>query len=652
MAYKNLQHFIETLEKEGELIRIKEYVNPKLEIAEITDRISKTPGGGKALLFENTGYDFPVLMNAYGSEKRMCLALGVSHLDDVAKEIENLFHLLSSPKENIIDKLKLLPRLGQFAGWMPKVKSGRGECQQIIMSEKPLPSGGVWGGPPDITTLPVITCWPKDGGPFVTLPIIHTKDPNTNSRNVGMYRMQVYGPTLTGMHWHKHKVSAKHFNEYKKLNKRMPVAVALGGDPIYAYSATAPLPENVDEYMLAGFLRKRKVELVKCITQPDVEVPADADFVIEGYVDPGDELIWEGPFGDHTGYYSLPDWYPRFHITCITHKKNAVYPATIVGIPPQEDAWLGKATERIFLAPMKMTMVPEIMDMDMPVEGVFHNLVIAQIKKDYAGQGQKVMNAMWGAGQMMFNKILVLADQHTDIHDYKTLAQYVFSNLDPAMDIYFSQGPMDVLDHSCSKMGFGGKMCIDGTGKFEEEKGVGKLPIGSWQFAKGWLKDFGEIKIVNDSLLKADIPVLILSVEKNRQGHIKELHQQICGHKEIEGVKLILYVEHSVDANDLATALWRFCNNLDPKRDSYLFQVQIANRQLPTANYSCMGLDGTRKTKELDNFHRDWPNIIVADDETIKAVDEKWERLGLGEFLPSPSLKFKGQLYGEEAVVQ
>jgi 4-hydroxy-3-polyprenylbenzoate decarboxylase len=408
MAYKNQQQFIETLERAGELVRIKEYVNPNLEISEITDRISKTEGGGKALLFENTGYDFPVLMNAYGSEKRMCLALGVDHLDDVAKEIENLFHLLSSPKESIVDKLRLLPKLSQFAGWMPKVKSGRGECQQVTWQ----------GEEANINKLPVITCWPKDGGPFVTLPIIHTKDPNTNSRNVGMYRMQVFGPKLTGMHWHKHKVSAKHFNEYKKLGKRMPVAVALGGDPVYAYSATAPLPENVDEYMLAGFLRKRKVELVKCITQPDIEVPADADFIIEGYVDPDDELIWEGPFGDHTGYYSLPDWYPRFHITAITHKKNAVYPATIVGIPPQEDAWLGKATERIFLAPMKMTMIPEIIDMDMPVEGVFHNLVIAQIQKEYAGQGQKVMNAMWGAGQMMFNKILVLADQQVRIQDY------------------------------------------------------------------------------------------------------------------------------------------------------------------------------------------------------------------------------------------
>ncbi|OQP52556.1 menaquinone biosynthesis decarboxylase [Niastella yeongjuensis] len=639
MSYRNQQHFIDTLEQAGELVRIKAYVDPKLEIAEITDRISKTTGGGKALLFENTGYDFPVLMNAYGSEKRMCLALGVEHLDDVAREIENLFKLLASPKESIIDKLKVLPKLSQFASWMPKVKSGRGACQEVVMDK------------PDISKLPVITCWPKDGGPFVTLPVIHTKDPNTHTRNVGMYRMQVFGPTLTGMHWHKHKVSARHFNEYKKLGKRMPVAVALGGDPAYAYSATAPLPDNVDEYMLAGFLRKKKVELVKCITQPEIEVPADADFVIEGYVDPGDEMIWEGPFGDHTGYYSLPDWYPRFHITAITHKKDAVYPATIVGIPPQEDAWLGKATERIFLAPIKMTMVPEIVDMDMPVEGVFHNLVITKIKKEYAGQGQKVMNAMWGAGQMMFNKILVLADEGVKIQDYAKLAEYVFANMNPATDIYLSTGPMDVLDHSCSKLGFGGKMCIDGTKKFDEETDDSfEFPILSSRFDKKLLQQqFPEIRGVNDALPAIHIPCLIISVEKNRKGHIRELHQQICNTGMIEGIKMILYVEHTVNANDLPVALWRFCNNLDPRRDSIL--VQQPSRQMPGKNWACMGFDGTIKTAALDDFQRDWPNIIVADDKTIASVDAKWNTLGLGELIPSPSLKFKDQMYGEEAVV-
>lgn len=637
MAWKNQQQFIEALENTGELLRIKTYVNPVLEIAEITDRISKSGNGGKALLFENTGFDFPVLMNAYGSEKRMCMALGVSQLDDVAKDIEALFHLISSPKENIIDKLKLLPKLGQFASWMPKVKKGRGECQEIVMEN------------PDINKLPVITCWPKDGGPFVTLPIIHTKDPHTNSRNVGMYRMQIFGPKLTGMHWHKHKVSAKHFAEYKKLNKKMPVAVALGGDPVYAYSATAPLPENVDEYMLAGFLRKKKVELVKCISQPEVEVPADADFIIEGFVDPNDELIWEGPFGDHTGYYSLPDWYPRFHITAITHKKNAVYPATIVGIPPQEDAWLGKATERIFLAPIKMTMIPEIKDMDMPIEGVFHNLVIAKIKKDYAGQGQKVMNAMWGAGQMMFNKILVLADEGVTIQNYESLAKYVFKNLNPATDIYFSTGPMDVLDHSCSKMGFGGKMCIDGTAKSEEEIDDNFEPGTINQDPKiieiDLRKKFPELKKVNASLLSKEIPCLIVSIEKNRVDHIKEMHEKVCALPEMKGIKMILYVEHTVDADDLTTALWRLCNNLDPKRDFYLYK----NSTVPYS--ACMGFDGTRKTKEFDNFNRDWPNIIVAEDKTIKTVDEKWSELGIGKFIPSPSLKFKDQIYGDEAVV-
>jgi 4-hydroxy-3-polyprenylbenzoate decarboxylase len=637
MAWKDQQAFIDALEMAGELVRIKTYVDPHLEIAEITDRISKSGGGGKALLFENTGYDFPVLMNAYGSERRMCMALGVSDLDETAREIEDLFKMISAPKESMLDKLKLLPKLGAFASWMPAVKKGRGACQEVIMTT------------PDITKVPVITCWPKDGGPFVTLPVIHTKDPHTQSRNVGMYRMQVFGPTLTGMHWHKHKVSAKHFNEYKKLGKKMPVAVALGGDPVYAYSATAPLPENVDEYMLAGFLRKKKVELVKCITQPEIEVPADADFIIEGYVDPADDLIWEGPFGDHTGYYSLPDWYPRFHITGITHRKNAVYPATIVGIPPQEDAWLGKATERIFLAPIKMTMVPEIMDMDMPVEGVFHNLVITKINKEYAGQGQKVMNAMWGAGQMMFNKILVLADQHIRIQDYSALARYVFKNLNPVTDVVFSSGPMDVLDHSCSKMGFGGKMCIDGTSKFPEEieedglSGV-SLPPAS-QIADRLLQQFSEIKSVNALLTEQDIPCLIVGVKKERPGHIRSLHSSIASMDFCRGIKMILYVEHTVDPLDLPTALWRFCNNLDPKRDQHLHRYDDAHLA------GCLGLDGTRKTKQHDNFQRDWPNIIVANEATIQAVDAKWDNLNLGPFITSPSLKYKDQLYGSEAIV-
>ena len=450
------------------------------------------------------------------------------------------------------------------------------------------------------------------------------------------------------MHWHKHKVSAGHFNEYKKLNRRMPVAVSLGGDPAYTYSATAPLPENVDEYMLAGFLRKKKVELVRCLTQPEIEVPADADIIIEGYVDPTEQLIWEGPFGDHTGYYSLPDWYPRFHVTAITHKKDAVYPATIVGIPPQEDAWIGKATERIFLAPIKMTMVPEIEDMHMPVEGVFHNLVIASIHKEYAGQGQKVMNALWGAGQMMFNKILLLTDSSKDsgitTSDYTRLAKYVADNVNPATDIYFSQGPMDVLDHSCNKMGFGGKMFIDGTRKYAEEESGGEnsFKIHSSYDKLRLLSQYPEISGINDFFaISHHIPVLFVSLNKTRMNQPKELHEQICCDEMLAGIKAILYVESTIDLNNVADVLWRFCNNIDPKRDHF-----YAGK-----NFDIIGLDGTRKSKKIDSFGRPWPNIIVADRTTIQTVDDKWDTYKIGEKIFSPSLRYFTQLYRGDATV-
>lgn len=632
MAYKSLTAFINELEKAGELVRISTFVDPVLEIAEVTDRVSKTPDRNKALLFEKTGTDFPLLINSMGSERRMCMALGVKELDDVAKDIAELFKKLAGPKHGILDKLSMLPQLSKFASWMPKVVSGRGACQQVVMDK------------PDLGKLPILQCWPKDGGRFLTLPAIHTKDPSNGIRNIGMYRMQVFSPDMTAMHWHKHKVSARHYNEYKKLGKRMPVAVALGGDPVYTYAATAPLPENVDEYMLAGFLRKKSVELVRCLTQPEIEVPADADFIIEGYVDPEEDLIWEGPFGDHTGYYSLPDFYPRFHVTAITHREDAVYPATIVGIPPQEDAWIGKATERIFLAPIKMTMVPEIQDMNMPVEGVFHNLVIASINKEYAGQGQKVMNAMWGAGQMMFNKILVLTDGKVKLDDYKTLTKYVFDNINPATDIYFSQGPMDVLDHSCSKLGFGGKMCLDGTKKWEEEMTSPLLPFKlNAAFSMAKLQQlFPEVVSINDIAAREwGIPVLFCAVHKDRPNHVRELHDDMCLLPELEGIKMILYVEHTVNAADIADVLWRFCNNLDPRRD----------HMYGGSDKNILGLDGTRKTKKLDGFERPWPNVIVADERTIHAVDKKWELLDLGDIIISPSLKYVTQLYGEEASV-
>lgn len=626
MQFKNLQQFIDLLEKEGELLRIKEFVNPNLEITEIADRFIKNDG--PALLFENTGTDFPLLINSMGSYKRMCMALGVNELDDIGNDIETLFKKMVAPKNSLMEKVMMLPELGKVASYMPKTLKGKGECQQVIMDD------------PDITKLPVMTCWPADGGPFITLPVIHTLDPENNTRNVGMYRMQVFGPKLTGMHWHKHKVSAGHFNKYKKLGKRMPVSVALGGDPVYTYCATAPLPPNVDEYLLAGFIRKRKVELVKCITN-DLYVPADADFIIEGYVDPEEDFIFEGPFGDHTGYYSLADYYPKFHITCITHKKNAVYPSTIVGIPPQEDAWIGKATERIFITPIKLTMLPEVEDMELPIEGVFHNLTIVKIKTEYEGHAQKVMNAMWGAGQMMFNKILVITDK-IDIHNYAKVADYVSKHVDPYNDIYFSAGPMDVLDHSCSKFAFGSKVCIDATEKTDAHILVDARSIII--DTPVLQQKFPAISGINTQLLKAGFSVIAVGVKKTLPAQIETLHKQLVLEEGVNQVKFIIYVDDVVELSDFGVVTWNTANNIDPRRDMILS---------PAGKYgiSHCGIDGTRKTKKLDNFQRDWPNVIAMDAGIIETIDRKWEVLGLGKFLPSPSLKYVGQVMNKGAVV-
>ncbi|RLD85204.1 MAG: menaquinone biosynthesis decarboxylase, partial [Bacteroidetes bacterium] len=610
MAYKSLTDFIQVLEKADELIRIKEYVNPDLEITEITDRVSKMPGGGKALLFENTGTDFPLLINAFGSDRRMELAFGVGNLDDIANEIEALFKNLSSPKKNIIEKLKLLPELGKVASYMPKVVSGRGKSQEIVQEN------------PDLTKFPILKCWPADGGKFITLPMVITKDPITNIRNVGMYRLQVFDKDLTGMHWHKHKVGARHFEEYKKLGKKMPIAIAIGGDPAYTYSATAPIPDHMDEFMLAGFLRKQKVKLVKCITQ-DIEVPSDADIIIEGYVDPEEDFILEGPFGDHTGYYSLADYYPKFHITCITHRKDAVYPTTIVGIPPQEDAYIGKATERIFIAPMRMTLVPELTDMNLPVYGVAHNLTIVSIKKTFAGQATKVMNALWGAGQMMFNKILMVVDDEVNVHNYQEVYKAFVKYTDPVHDLHFSMGPLDVLDHSASKYAFGSKLCIDATRKYPEElatKSITPEKNESQQALLTKLKEkFTEIR--DAGFVGADDhAILFLSFEKTKTLHVKKMAKDLSNFGGFSSIKMIVFFDDKVNVHDLPSCVWLVTNNIDPKRDCYFIESEL-NR--------FVAIDGTRKTVANDNFERDWPNIIVSDENTINRIDEIWEQLNL-----------------------
>lgn len=454
MAYKNLREFVDALEKAGELKRIAKPVSPQLEIAEIADRVMKSSNGGPALLFENpVGSQVPLLINAFGSRRRMAMALGVDDIEQIAKRISDIIHF--KPPGGLMEKLQSLPQLMEVANSFPRVVAS-GSCQEVIIK----------GDAVDLTKFPVLTCWPQDGGPFITLPMVFTKDPVTGKRNVGMYRMQVFDKNTTGMHWQIHKTGARHYEHYQKNNLPIPVSVALGGDPVLTYAATAPLPHDIDEMIFAGFIRQKPVELVKCVTN-DLEVPADAEIVLEGYVNPN-ERRREGPFGDHTGYYSLADDYPVFHVTAITHRKNPIYPTTIVGKPPMEDGWLGKASERIFL-PLLKTQLPEVVDMNLPLEGVFHNLAIVSIKKHYPGAARKVACAMWGLGQLMFSKIIIVVDADVNVHDPRELIWRVGNNIDPQRDVFFVEGPIDSLDHASRLVNYGSKMAIDATKKLPSE---------------------------------------------------------------------------------------------------------------------------------------------------------------------------------------
>ncbi len=634
MAYDSLNEYITRLEQAGELIRIKEFVNPELEITEIVDRVSKTANGGKALLFENTGTDFPLLINSFGSDKRMGLALGVDNLDDIGNEIEQLFKTLTSPQDGFFNKLKLIPELGKVAAYMPKKISGKGKSQEIIHTK------------PDLSIFPILKCWPADGGKFITLPMVITTDPITGIYNVGMYRMQVFDKELTAMHWHKHKVGARHYKEYKKLGRKMPIAVALGGDPALSYSATAPLPDNVDEFMLAGFLRKQKVNLVKAITQ-DIYVPADADIIIEGYIDPAEDWIYEGPFGDHTGFYSLADYFPKFHITCITHRKDAVYHTTIVGIPPQEDAWIGKATERIFLSPIKLSMLPELTDMDLPYYGVAHNLSIVSIKKDFAGHALKVMSALWGAGQMMFNKSLVITDSDVDVHDYKAVATAFLNNVDIRTDVHYSMGPLDILDHAASKYAFGSKVCIDATTKCPEEQ----HEDGNYEGQAFQEPDLDVLKQKFSFVQDLFIPfsndtsaIAFIALKKNDEITVKEMISSVYESGLLHAVKLVACFDEFVNIRDIASSIWILTNNIDPKRDGYTLMRN--NKE------ACLAFNATIKTSKQDKFKRDWPNVVVMDSKTIDKIDKMWTKLPLGEFVESPSMLYKPLVFNDGAVLK
>jgi 4-hydroxy-3-polyprenylbenzoate decarboxylase len=452
LSFNGFGAFLDRLTAANELVKISAPVDPHLEITEIADRVMKK--GGPALLFEQVkGSEFPLAINCFGSKNRMSLALGVEQPEAIGEEIVALLNTV--PPGSLWEKMRLLLKLAQVHKALPKVVSGPGACQEVIMAS------------PDLDRLPILTCWPQDGGPYLTLPLILIKDPETGARNLGMYRLQKYSATETGMHWQVHKDARRIFEKYRSRHQKMEVAVLLGGDPVLTYAATAPLPPDVDELLLAGFIRKQGVELVKGITV-SLEVPADADFVLEGYVDPDEDFRTEGPFGDHTGFYSLADEFPVFHITAITHRTHPIYPATVVGVPPMEDAYVGWATERIFLPLLRM-FFPEIVDIHLPVEGGFHNLAIVAIRKAFPGHGTKIMHSLWGMGQMMLTKCLIIVEDQIDIHDLRQLTWYVASNIDPARDLVLSKGPLDQLDHASDYPLYGGKIGIDATRKCKEE---------------------------------------------------------------------------------------------------------------------------------------------------------------------------------------
>jgi 4-hydroxy-3-polyprenylbenzoate decarboxylase len=493
MAIDSFGDFVVRLEAAGELKRIAQPAATELEITELADREMKSPNGGKALLFEKPTVNgeispFPLAINTMGSARRMALSLGANSIDEIADEMGAL--IKAKPPSSFKEALSLLGTALELRHAKPKVVK-TGPCKEVIRkfeerSEKveQWPKAPDWRKPlaPDalsrrsqteaerpatLLNLPIQKCWPLDGGRFITLPCVVTKDPDTGERNIGMYRMQVYDSQSTGMHWQLQKVGARHGRRYYETGTRMPVSVFLGGDPVFTFAATAPLPDGLDEFLLAGYLRKKSVELVKCETN-DLEVPANADFVIEGYVDPKEPLREEGPFGDHTGYYSLPDNYPVFHITAITHRKDAVYPATIVGVPPMEDFYIGSASVRLFLPIFKMNF-PEIVDIALPAEGVFHNLVFVSIKKSYPMQAFKIMHGLWGMGQMMFTKYIIVVDADVNVHNTSEVMFRLCANTDPQRDSIFTKGPADVLDHATTELAVGSKMGIDATHKLPGE---------------------------------------------------------------------------------------------------------------------------------------------------------------------------------------
>ena len=604
MPYHSLREFIDRLENENELVRIKDHVSPILEITEITDRVSKQPGGGKALLFENVeGSNIPVLINAFGSSKRINMALGVRDIEKIPNDIDK--YLKIKPPSSLLEKVKLLPMLLEAAAFPPKMVSSRqASCQEVVLT----------GDDVDLGKIPILQCWPNDAGRFITFPIVVNRTIDRKLRNVGLYRMQVYDKKTTGMHWHIHKDGAHFFHEFKKQGKIMECAVAIGADPAVCYSASAPLPFGIDEFLFAGFIRKSPVPLVKCKTV-DLEIPATAEIVLEGFIDPS-EMRLEGPFGDHTGYYSQDGDYPVFNITAITHRKNPIYLTTIVGKPPQEDFYLGKATERIFL-PLMRTQLPEIVDMNMPAEGVFHNLVILSIDKRFPMQARRLMSALWGMGQMSFVKTIIVFDQDVDIQNTQKVIETLLNKIDFTHDLFFSEGILDVLNHASDKALYGSKLGIDATTKIEGEdeskiKSENNSKTAS-PLSEHVLESFTELpscKILKQNDLH-QVAFATLDKKKPQQGC--KVIKKFMNDKKFSAITVFVLLENHENVNDASTVLWKILNNIDPKRDMYFFGNRV-------------GIDVTCKTGE-PNFKQYWPDEIEMSNNIKTIVDQKWTKM-------------------------
>ncbi len=596
MHHINLRQFISELKKRGEIVQISEPVSAELEITEIADRMVKK--GGPALYFEQViGKDFPLVIGLYGSQKRMAFALGVESLDDITKRLRELLNVKVGG--GLLGLAANLPKLKTVTSLPPK-RVKKAPVQEVI-----------WRGDEvDLNKLPILKCWPDDGGPFITLPLVISKDPLTKEVNVGMYRMQVFDKSTTGMHWQRHKTGARHLESAKKLGKKLEVAVALGGDPALTYAATAPLPSipSINEFSLTGFLRNKPIELVKGITV-DLEVPAEAEFVLEGYVNPEEDWRLEGPFGDHTGFYTLTDLYPVFHVTAITMRKNPIYPATIVGKPPMEDAYFIEASERIFLVPAQL-ILPEIKDYSMPPAGIAHNLVNVVIEKSYPGQAYKVANGLLGLGQMMLAKVLLVTDENVRPQEHFNFWQTVLKNALPGRDSQFAKGPIDVLDHSSHSWSYGTKLIIDGTIKHSEE---GKQISWTANPERNQEKLPQHTDIINQHQFAGGFWFITTKKERPNQG--KFLGEWAIKQEVAKDVRLIAILDELTNPQDFEDCIWTLLNNIDPERD-----VQILGSS------PCFVIDGTPKLPE-EGFTRRWPEKIVMTKEVKESVDRRWSNL-------------------------